>query len=222
MPVFTKDDKKVLFRHIPKTAGSSIENSFVASGWQMSFFRKQTSLPCCPQHYHDVLLDKFAVTKETYDIDFAVVRNPWFRLCSEYFHQYPGNKYLLKSMTKFFQYLERFFISAVKTYDRQEDQFEANPDTFCSSQRFLYDNHIRPQYHYVSNTTKVFTFEKLDVMWETLQDIYDLQPLQKSRTRGSAKGKYPDRYCGVDDRFIDAYYKTYGKDHTQFGYPMPF
>ena len=36
MPIFTKDDQRVYFAHIPKTAGSAIYILFLRNGWSLS------------------------------------------------------------------------------------------------------------------------------------------------------------------------------------------
>src|SRR6056300_1034263 len=87
MPLFTKDKQTILFKHIPKTAGSSVETAFEKSGWKMSLWqRTYKAPPCCAQHWHHDICVKNDVYKQNINYEFTIVRNPYTRLFSEYFH----------------------------------------------------------------------------------------------------------------------------------------
>lgn len=38
MPLFHKNNKRILFIHIPKAGGTSIEQFFKRNGWEMEFY----------------------------------------------------------------------------------------------------------------------------------------------------------------------------------------
>ena len=67
MPIFSKAGMEVLFIHIPKTGGTTIEESFCAERFSMSYRRGGYYGPilgfdrdngCPPQHMHAPLLEK--------------------------------------------------------------------------------------------------------------------------------------------------------------------
>ena len=84
MPLFQKADKRILFVHVPKAAGSSIEQHFTNSGWSMELFK-----PCkSPYEPADQHLTYEGLRNHLHDIDditsFTVVRNPFRRMVSEW------------------------------------------------------------------------------------------------------------------------------------------
>lgn len=223
MPIFTKDGKKLLFRHIPKTGGTSVENTFVSSGWDMTFFNKKTVKPCCPQHYHTKLLNFYEILDNSIILDFTVTRNPWYRLCSEYFHQNKKNKKILNNPDEFMKVIEEFFIKNSKIYLKQEKEFLSNITGFCKNERFVLDNHLRPQHYYIDNNTKVYKFEKMLDFWEDIQkQINGLHDLQKARTKNSVRDNYPSYYAGKNTEFKELYLHLYEEDHNSLNYPLPF
>ncbi len=76
-------DKKIIFIHIPKTAGESVEKFFDMQS-QDSLFNPRSIYNYSPQHYPVDFLKK--IIKE-YDrmYKFSIVRNPYTRIVSEYF-----------------------------------------------------------------------------------------------------------------------------------------
>jgi hypothetical protein len=90
MPVFIRDNVRILYIHVPKTGGTSLERFFVANRFHMQYFdtggRKEslnTVRWCPPQHMHAEMLHAiFDVTKFNYV--FMTVRDPFSRLISEY------------------------------------------------------------------------------------------------------------------------------------------
>lgn len=60
MPVFVKNNLKVLYVHIPKTGGTYIEDLFRQNGFDVKFWESNLlggALRCSPQHYHHELLN---------------------------------------------------------------------------------------------------------------------------------------------------------------------
>ena len=101
MPIFTsrfnvyripffrlyKKKLKILFIHIPRTAGSSIEDTFILNSFEVSYFYREhidNHLPgISPQHYS---LEYFLKNQLYKDIDFifTVVRHPITRFLSAF------------------------------------------------------------------------------------------------------------------------------------------
>lgn len=141
MPIIQTRGKKILFVHIPKTGGASIEHFFRKSG-KVSMFDGRPSNPdfrCPPQHFHLALL-KQLVPFDMFDCTFTVVRNPFKRLASEY---------RMRNRHRFLngQRIADFEAWASDIFGKYaEDPWIAN-------------NHIRPQAEFVDDSVRVFRFE---------------------------------------------------------------
>ena len=86
MPQATINGKSVLFVHIPKTGGSSVEQFLASHGPLTLKGRKASGMPCSAQHLHaDALVARDAHVG--HDWVFTVVRHPVARLLSEYRYQ---------------------------------------------------------------------------------------------------------------------------------------
>lgn len=90
MPIFRRNDQNILFVHIPKTGGTSLERTFVAAGFEMLYRDGETgpgsvnslrTVP--PQHMHAELLEQM-FRLEQFDLIFMVTRHPLARFRSEY------------------------------------------------------------------------------------------------------------------------------------------
>ena len=84
----------MLFIHIPKCGGTSVEQSFLKAGCHLKlhdridnasldFLSNKLIYKCPSQHFHYEVLEKFVDFNIFSDI-FALVRNPYSRLASEY------------------------------------------------------------------------------------------------------------------------------------------
>jgi hypothetical protein len=138
MPLFRRGPQTILFVHIPKTGGTSIEEAFKAAGW-VEALRMQDPLGYSvanPQHMHAAIYTKL-VPRAFYDYGFAVVRNPFARLASEYRMRVADAGLLLP----FGDWLD-FILSAY-------------PD-----RPYIDDNHIRPQVEFISPKLQIFKFEE--------------------------------------------------------------
>lgn len=89
MPVFQRDGKKVLFLHVPKAGGTSIEEFFKKNDWEISFLDRGGDLSwnkfmkCSPQHMHAEILEKIFKINSFHAI-FITVRHPFERIKSEF------------------------------------------------------------------------------------------------------------------------------------------
>lgn len=127
MTVFIRDNARILYVHVPKTGGTSIELFFEKNGFAVSFLDrggKNSIVPmmkCSPQHLHaEALRAIFHVNRFTYS--FMTVRNPIDRLLSEYRMR-----------------------AVMQTVIEDIDTWVANALDSYSGNMFLIDNHIRPQ-----------------------------------------------------------------------------
>lgn len=141
MPVFQKDNKKILFVHIPKAGGTSIEHLFKKNGWNMTFFdgggqySVNSFMKCSPQHIHYEIINKI-FRLESFDYIFSFTRDPIDRLKSEY----KWRKKYLNETSNFNDWFEFTF-----------SQFYNNP--------FIHDNHIRPQDDFLGPNVNHFKIE---------------------------------------------------------------
>lgn len=96
MPVLTVGSKRILYIHIPKTGGTTVENLLRSYNGNLSMYSpSRGALPCSPQHFHRELLEKVLGSPTTngkgydhdFDFVFMTVRHPETRLLSEYRYQ---------------------------------------------------------------------------------------------------------------------------------------
>lgn len=166
MPVFMKDGRSILFVHVPKTGGTSIEQLFLTAGWQRRYFLSKKSneldnhhyglLRCPPQHMEaDQLRMMFRL--DQFDAIFMLARNPISRFRSEYAMRKlsgPQPKSDQKSVDEW--------------ADRQFKMMAENP--------YILDNHLRPQVDFFLPGAHVYRLEDgLDSVAANLNEYYDIQ-----------------------------------------------
>ncbi|MCK9795020.1 sulfotransferase family protein [Isoptericola sp. 4D.3] len=212
MPVFTKDERNVLFIHVPKTGGSAVEKHFVADGWEMSYHdgRMPKGYPnylrrCTPQHMHGALLKEIFRLRR-FDAVFAVVRDPVARFRSEYVMRH---KQELTTNA-----------DAVEAWAEERfEKFASNP--------YVHDNHIRPQVEFLVKQAHVYRLEDgLDAAVADLNARHDLGlPSEVARVRTS------ERTRGISSKDVEVsaslearLEEFYADDFRRFGYrdiPLP-
>ena len=150
MPVFSKENKSILFVHIPKCGGSSISKIFQKNNWEESFSVRGKSLSeieylkSSPQHYHgEIIKNIFDISK--FNKIFTIVRNPFNRLKSEFYWQL-NNK--------------------ISTNKSPEDWFNNVLEKY-NQNNYIYDNHIRPQNEFILEKIHIFKLE------EGLKKVYE-------------------------------------------------
>lgn len=138
MPLYRHDGNLVLFVHIPKTGGSTIEEALHNAGAKQAL--KHNKLMgfsnSTPQHMTwDVT--RFWIPKGFYDYAFAVVRHPLNRLMSEYYYRTSLADAPLPEFEKW----------VVQKFKRHKEYPYVN------------DNHIRPQVDFVGPAVEIFRLE---------------------------------------------------------------
>ena len=134
MPVFVRDDIRLLYVHVPKTGGTSIERFFEQNGFAAFYSDPGGKSPlfptmkCSPQHLHaEPLRAIFNTTAFKYS--FMTVRNPVDRLVSEYVMR--ATEYRRRPAG------DRPFDDIDTWVEKTLSAYPDNP--------FMMDNHIRPQ-----------------------------------------------------------------------------
>lgn len=205
MPLFTKDGRHVLFVHIPKTGGTSMERHLIKAGWSMSHHdgkvgrgRPNYVRQCSPQHMHAAVL-RTILRVDRLDAVFTVVRDPVARFRSEFVHRGRG-------LTLGADDVEAW---ATKAFA----QFEKDP--------FVYDNHIRPQVEFLIGGSRVYRLEDgFDAAVRDLNERYDLGlPEQVARVRSSEKSRgRSSKDVEVSESLERRLTEFYARDFQRFGY----
>jgi hypothetical protein len=108
MPIFNNE---ILFIHIPKSGGTSIQNLLIDKGLKCELYSPNLSTLInnhTPQHCTFLELEKLGVVDDKIKI-FTVIRNPVDRVISEYFYNLEYRKHLLPQLGETFdQFLDLF------------------------------------------------------------------------------------------------------------------
>jgi len=211
MPIFRQGTTSLLFVHIPKTGGTSIERAFQAADWKMEMRdgRSGKANPnwvrrASPQHYHVPVLESF-LQIERFDAVFAVVRDPLRRLVSEFIWHMRNDDEVNVSA----EALEAW---TAKTLRRAT----ANP--------WVLDNHMRPQVEFIHPLSRVYRFEDgLGTAMERLQESTGIEvPTTIERSLDSSKiASVRSSDVPVNDRVLEMVENFYRDDYRELGYPLP-
>ncbi|MDC3011323.1 sulfotransferase family protein [Synechococcus sp. AH-736-G21] len=146
MPVFSSPDGSlnILFIHIPKTGGGSVEHFFKKINFGVKYLQtkdapntlKLSCYKCSPQHMHAALLEMI-FNIHSFDYVFTLVRHPFNRLLSEYKWNIAKNKLSRNGIND-------FYINSRRLYAN-------NP--------YALDNHLRPQIEFITEKTRIFKLE---------------------------------------------------------------
>lgn len=212
MPYYSK--KNILFIHIPKTGGTTLENLLSIDDIQELFTKKKNQNDLLPCPYDKIslqhqLLETIYKYKKLCSIKFddnlkiiAIVRNPYKRIVSDLFHFSLINKNSTQSEV----------YDIIKEYLDREDL----------------DNHNIPQYKFVlddnnnlANNIKVFKNERLD------KDNFEINKflkcrlnlkIKRNKNRHEVNEKYYLSY--LNRQSIEMINNFFKKDFELFKYNM--
>ncbi|MEP0071339.1 MAG: sulfotransferase family 2 domain-containing protein [Marinomonas sp.] len=194
MPLYINDNfKNILFIHIPKTGGTSIEQSL--SIYPEAFFNKFNKYHVTPQHFDREDYLHLSIPS-IIEASFCLVRNPLDRLHSEYKYRVRRSKRLYK----FFDF--ESFVYYVKR---------------IGSDNCHLDNHLRSQVDFVFPDTKIYRFEDgvVNVMENVSKDLaFSKCVLGKHEKKSKIISLKRSRQI---DEII---YKTYKDDYVAFKYKI--
>lgn len=195
MPFFERDGKIVLFLHIPKTGGSSVEQHLGAHS-RMFFFSADAPpvTRVSPQHYTIAMLSAFFGADFWHDA-FTVVRNPFTRAVSEYHYQL---RFFRKDTPPFEQWLQ----SSLRRF--LEDPYHL-------------DHHLRRQVDFIDRSVRIYRYEDgLELaMADVAQRMGFSSNLPLPRVNEFEKG--PVQWT---DRAVELVRHVYAPDFKRFGYSL--
>jgi hypothetical protein len=132
MPIyFIPNCKPIVFVHVPKTGGSSIEHCLSSIEGSMCIGFSQNAVPhlgCTPQHFTYESLNAIYGSLIADAHWFSIVRNPYSRLESEFFYRLNGGMLKLGSNPK--EYFSEWVMQVLNEY--------------CGDHH-IFDNHLLPQ-----------------------------------------------------------------------------
>lgn len=207
MPILRKDGRNILFVHVPKTGGTTIEKIFQNSGYRALYLDSKVGRGsvnslrrCSPQHLHaEVLQQTFRI--QNFDLIFLLSRNPVARFKSEY---------VWRNRKSEFSVDER----SVENWGMRSFQnFTADP--------YIYDNHLRPQADF--HLPGAFTYkleDGLDAIVHNLNNRFDCR-LDTEIPRlydSKARTDYSSSDVVLSRRMEQAIREVYREDFRLFGY----
>ncbi|CAO4133396.1 hypothetical protein OFEAOIEE_LOCUS1123 [Methylorubrum extorquens] len=199
MPFVEYNGKKILFVHIPKTGGGSVETWLETLGTvRLLTVGSPNALKCTPQHFRmsdirDVFGDGY------FDYIFMTVRNPYDRVMSEYkMHALLSGSGFWKAWPSFSHWLEHNLNLA-----------HQNP--------YHLDNHLRPQWEFSGTGIKVFKFEEgmESILNRVAADIGAPTPVVAPHIHSTGAENINASFDVVDRIRMASFYE---KDFDIFGY----
>jgi hypothetical protein len=207
MPVFYRDNLKVLYIHVPKTGGTAIELFFSDNGFSTAYLDRGQSLSTLnpvrcssPQHMEAAILSKL-FKLSSFDYVFMTVRDPIARILSEYKvhiihlqHNIPDvNAWVRDSLIRY------------------------NDDPY------MFDNHIRPQTEFWLPGADVFKQEDgFGPGWVEAISRRIAYEFRNRTVEIAMKFAGPDAAReNLTEESIASLRRFYRLDYAMFGYPEP-
>jgi hypothetical protein len=198
MPIFKINDANILFMHVPKAGGTSVERWLSAySPVRFHLPLNIYGFPCVPQHFHAELVNALFL-EEFFDYAFTVVRNPYSRMLSEYNYRLTRRRRRQRILPP--PSFERWVGKVLRRY-------RTNP--------YVYSNHIRPQVEFLVEGIEVFRLESdLPALQERLLAVCGLTdaPDFPFANRSTA------RESTISPAAAQKIYEFYQHDFERFGY----
>lgn len=202
MPAIEINGRRVLFIHIPKTGGTSVTRWLQGLGRvRLHNDSKPDGLRCTPQHLTWADIDA-TWGCDDFDYAFAISRDPFSRMESEF------SMRLKVRANSFFGGKLHFSTWLEKSLNESR----ANP--------YLFDNHLRPQWNFISDRLKMFRFEDgMDqIIAAVAADLGVAAPPQVPHALPRDQGDRPEFiWDRADILRMQEYYRL---DFQQFGYDI--
>ena len=208
MPINEK--YKILFIHIPKTAGSSIEIFFNMQRREM-FYQSSPAYTIdtvryAPQHFTAEIMKKKFPQFDMY-FKFAFVRNPYDRLLSEYYFMHQGRRGI---DINFFNNIPRFERWAFGYLNKKGKEFT---NCYChkiEQYRYLYDG---------TGKQLIYSIGKYENLQEDFNKILKIMDYQGSgKLMKSQSAKYDKNKKLLTDKVKHRIKDVYYADFKLFNY----
>lgn len=205
MPIYYNKNKTLLFIHIPKCAGTTIEQ-ILRSKSELELLHNTgggVGLDCNPQHFHREPLE--SLIRNVNEVQsFTVVRNPLLRIISEYTF----------SKARFENNRKNKYFSVDVAINNYINSFWKKP--------YFSDNHIRPQIEFLLENTDIFRLEDgIDNIVEYINRTYLNSCSNQILYDNSRKNKsYKDKDLVISLDTIKKVEEFYKYDYLAFGYAL--
>jgi len=202
MPLYLNDEQAITFLHIPKTAGTTIETWLNETGKFQQFFFSQQKLEgmlVTPQHLgYNTLSQLTKPLARPFEYKFAIVRNPFDRIVSEFFYRI--NLGSIQLGIKAENFFASWLIHNLNKYKKQPD---------------ILDNHLRPQNYFIKEDVEVFKFEDgIQTVMKTVSERLSLP--NPAHVKPKKVGIKEDVKWTASA--IEIFLELYGQDFEKFGY----
>lgn len=201
MPLFSKENKKIYFIHIPRTSGRFIKELFVNNGFESKFH--ETSLEntigsIIPTHLHYPNYNYYLGVSEV--PHFTIIRNPidkiWSALDLVYKMHSPKNFFKnLEDRSWFFNYID--FERSINSY---------------------HNNWFMPQVHFTSHKTHIYKYEdgigENFFFWIKDNFSISIKDVQVNYYKIKEENEYPKKYEiteKIKNNIIDYYIEDFKK-----------
>lgn len=193
-------DKPIMFVHVPKTAGTSI-NAVLRDRYTWNI----PPGPSRPHHDPLFVLEKYNDLSKFFV--FSAVRNPFTRAYSYYKHYLKQNNCSV-SFEEFLDHVRRRRQSILEHHDAEEIKRNKTPFIVYPQSFYLFDSKGK------MNIDKLYRYENLDEF-----EIDFNVELPKSRIGNYSKQNYQDAYNQTN---IDLVRHIYLEDFVNLGYSTEF
>ena len=173
--IFKRKDKKIFFRHVPKTGGSSLQSLLIDNGWEIEkrrpYNEKLANIEICGSHshlHHKIIKDywlcdwefEFSITRNPYERFRSVLRRDAIQLETEVRRAGRTKMHPMGDSNFIFDTDEKYITHWVDCI------FTRN---FPTDGVGIANNHFRPQNEFVSDTTKLYKLETIDLLVDDLK-----------------------------------------------------
>jgi hypothetical protein len=200
MPLFMSEGRTVFFAHVPKAAGTSVEDYLIRRLGKPSFadsHKRQgvRGTGLIPPASHLSAQDLAELLPPKLDYCFAVVRDPVSRMQSEYRYQSGVSR---SSRFSFSTWL-RVMLKAL------------------SMDRRVYENHIRPQTEMVPEGAEVFHLERGGIE-EMIGRLDQVMGGERTDVALQHMNKRPSQPIELRKQDITLIEEAYASDYERFGF----